>query len=271
MNRLYYGDNLDVLRESIANESVDLIYLDPPFNSSANYNILFKSPSGQQSDAQITAFEDTWQWGSESERLLEQMKFRRGDLALFLDFFVDSLGKNALSAYLVMMAARLVELHRVLKLTGSLYLHCDPTASHYLKVILDMIFGTKNFRNEIIWHYKTFQGQTHRYFAKKHDTIFWFSKSESFVYNQQFDTSFQNTVDSKRWASYFDDKHQIIDIIGNKNLRKKKVLFFQLQLTQLLTDDRSDESYATHTLFPSHHPHNEPCDCETCPPLSCSA
>lgn len=109
MKRLYYGDNLDVLRNNIAAESVDLIYLDPPFNSSANYNILFKSPKGEHSEAQITAFEDTWEWGKESARSLEQLKFTNGDLAELLDLIVHKLGQNSLSAYLVMMAIRLVE------------------------------------------------------------------------------------------------------------------------------------------------------------------
>lgn len=210
LNRLYFGDNLAVLREQIPDESVDLIYLDPPFNSNANYNVLFKSPKGEQSQAQITAFEDTWHWTRESARTLEQLKFKHGELAELLYLMVRQFGHNDLSAYLVMMAVRLVELHRVLKPTGSLYLHCDPTASHYLKMILDMVFGIKNFRNEIVWHYKTFQGQTHRYFAKKHDTIFWYSKGNIFTYNQQFETEFENTVDSRRWAKYFNEKHQIL-------------------------------------------------------------
>ncbi|MDS3860450.1 hypothetical protein RIF25_06465 [Thermosynechococcaceae cyanobacterium BACA0444] len=121
MKMLYYGDNLEVLRASLAEECVDLIYLDPPFNSQAGYNILFKSLKGESSQAQITAFEDTWQWGEESVRALEQLKFKRGELAELLDLLIRTLGQNSLSAYLVMIAIRLVELHRVLKPTGSLY------------------------------------------------------------------------------------------------------------------------------------------------------
>jgi len=153
MNRLYYGDNLDVLRKQVADESVDLIYLDPPFNSNADYNALFKTPKGQQSAAQMEAFTDTWQWddATSGQAVVEVKKSAYQDAARMLDAMVGFLGKNALTAYLAMMAVRLVELHRVLKPTGSLYLHCDPTASHYLKILLDAVFGARNFRNEITW------------------------------------------------------------------------------------------------------------------------
>ncbi len=182
---LYYGDNLEVLRASIADESVDLIYLDPPFNSQAAYNVLFKSPKGEDSQAQITAFEDTWQWGEESVRALEQLKFKRGELAELLDLLVRTLGQNSLSAYLVMMAIRLVELHRVLKLTGSLYLHCDPTASHYLKMILDLIFEPQNYINEIIWKRTTAHNDASRW-GKVHDVILFYAKSDQYTWNPQF-------------------------------------------------------------------------------------
>ena len=182
LNRLYYGDNLDVLREQIPDESVDLIYLDPPFNSKANYNVLFKSPKGEQSEAQITAFEDSWHWTSESARTLEQLKFKHGELAELLDLMVRQFGHNDLSAYLVMMAVRLVELHRVLKQTGSLYLHCDPTASHYLKMMLDMIFGVKNFRNEITWKRTTAHNDPKRYGANT-DIILYYTKTDEYCWN----------------------------------------------------------------------------------------
>ena len=156
-NRLYYGDNLEVLREHVASDSVDLIYLDPPFNSNASYNVLFRAPSGgpdgsKGTDASIEAFDDTWQWGPSAELALDDIRSSGNHkLHTLMAAIRTALGDNALMAYLAMMAVRLVELHRVLKDTGSLYLHCDPTASHYLKLVLDAVFGVENFRNEIVW------------------------------------------------------------------------------------------------------------------------
>jgi site-specific DNA-methyltransferase (adenine-specific) len=141
-----------VLRDSIADASVDLVYLDPPFNSNASYNVLFKNKSGDQSAAQIEAFDDTWEWGNEAEAAFQDVR-RSGhtDAAGMLEAMRSFLGTNDMMAYLAMMAVRLVELHRVLKPTGSLYLHCDPTASHYLKILLDAVFGADNYRAEIAW------------------------------------------------------------------------------------------------------------------------
>ena len=153
-NRLYYGDNLEILRnrEYFPDACVDLIYLDPPFNSNRNYNVLFKSESGADSEAQITAFEDTWHWGETAEATYDDIIVNAPHkVATAIEALMDLIERNQMMAYLVMMTARLVELHRVLKPTGSLYLHCDPTASHYLKILLDAIFGIENFRNEIIW------------------------------------------------------------------------------------------------------------------------
>ncbi len=152
-NHLFYGDNLAVLRKEITDESVDLIYLDPPFNSNANYGILFKEPDGKSSSAQIEAFD-----------LLNAMR--------------GFLGDNDMMAYLAMMAVRLLELHRVLKPTGSLYLHCDPTASHYLKLLLDAIFGKRHFQNEIVWSYRRWPSVSHR-FQRMHDCLLFYTKSES--------------------------------------------------------------------------------------------
>jgi site-specific DNA-methyltransferase (adenine-specific) len=151
-NQLYYGDNLEVLRDNLAEESVDLIYLDPPFNSQANYNVLFRAPTGEQSKAQIEAFEDTWHWNDSAERAFDEvMQSGNSDAAEMLRAMRLFLKENDMMAYLTMMAVRLLELHRVLKSTGSIYLHCDPSAGHYLKLILDGIFGIKNFVNEITW------------------------------------------------------------------------------------------------------------------------
>src|SRR6185436_18748523 len=152
MNTLYYGDNLIVLREHIANESVDLIYLDPPFNSKRDYNVLFKSPKGHSSEAQVTAFEDSWTWGEQAEQeYAEILRQSNTEVAEMIAALRKFLNESDVMAYLVMMSNRLLELHRVLKPTGSLYLHCDPTASHYLKIVLDAIFGADKLRNEIIW------------------------------------------------------------------------------------------------------------------------
>ena len=152
MNHLHYGDNPRVLRESVDDASVDLIYLDPPFNSNASYNVLFKGPGGSDSQAQIEAFDDTWHWTTSAEEAFsEVLTSGNSDAAEMLRAMRQFLGDNDMMAYLAMMAVRLIELHRVLKPTGSLYLHCDPTASHYLKILLDAVFGARNFRNEITW------------------------------------------------------------------------------------------------------------------------
>jgi site-specific DNA-methyltransferase (adenine-specific) len=151
-NTLFYGDNLPILREHFPDECIDLIYLDPPFNSSRSYNVLFKDEVGEEAEAQITAFEDTWHWNAATERTYHEMiQNSPANVAQMIGALREFVGTNQMMAYLVMMATRLVELHRVLKPTGSLYLHCDPTASHYLKIILDTIFGPNNFVNEIIW------------------------------------------------------------------------------------------------------------------------
>jgi site-specific DNA-methyltransferase (adenine-specific) len=152
VNKLYYGDNLTVLRDSMDDECVDLIYLDPPFNSQASYNVLFRSTAGEKSRAQIEAFEDTWHWGDEAELAFDGvMSSGNSDAAEMLRAMRSFLKENDVMAYLCMMAVRLLELHRVLKRSGSLYLHCDSTASHYLKVVMDAIFGPRNFRSEIAW------------------------------------------------------------------------------------------------------------------------
>jgi site-specific DNA-methyltransferase (adenine-specific) len=209
MNKLYYGDNLDILREHIADESVDLIYLDPPFNSKRDYNLLFKSPKGQQSEAQITAFEDSWHWGEQAEREFDELLHQANtDVAQLMKALRAFLGENDMMAYLTMMANRLLELHRVLKPTGSLYLHCDPTASHYLKVVLDGAFGKESFLNEITWQRTFAHGNVGRNYGKIADTIFFYSKSTDYCWNQPFslesetDEKYPNVdPDGRRWQS----------------------------------------------------------------------
>ncbi|MGH9909531.1 MAG: DNA methyltransferase, partial [Nitrososphaerales archaeon] len=186
-NVLYYGDNLDILKRYIPNHSVDLIYLDPPFNSQADYNILFKEQSGEQSTAQIQAFSDFWHWDTAARNAYEYLTGNEVDskVADLAEALYKVLGKNDMSAYLYMMATRLIELHRVLKPTGSLYLHCDPRASHYLKSVLDAIFGFSSFRNEIVWVRTTGHRDSHKY-NQSHDIIFFYTKSDRFTWNPQY-------------------------------------------------------------------------------------
>ena len=186
-NHLFYGDNLKVLRDEIAPESVDLIYLDPPFNSNATYNQLFAGPDGSQSAAQIEAFNDTWHWTDAAEDAYgEVLRSGNGNAAEMLRAMRSFLGENDMMAYLAMMAVRMIELHRVLKATGSLYLHCDPTASHYLKILLDAVFGARNFRNEIIWQRTSAHSNASQRMASVHDVIFFVGKSERVIFNQVF-------------------------------------------------------------------------------------
>ena len=192
-NTLYYGDNLSVLREYVTDESVDLVYLDPPFNSNASYNVLFKEKSGEESPSQIRAFTDSWQWTQEAERTFEDeiMLNPAAPAALkeMISGFRQFLGSNAMMAYIVMMAPRLVELQRVLKPRGSVYLHCDPTASHYLKILMDSIFGPRKFRTEISWrrtsaHNDARQGR--RQYGNVRDSIFFFTKGTQWTWNWQY-------------------------------------------------------------------------------------
>jgi len=183
-NKLYFGDNLDIMREYIPDESIDLIYLDPPFNSKATYNVLFQEKNGTESGAQIEAFSDTWQWGHESEQayheLVTQGPKKLADLIQAMRSF---LGTNDMMAYLVMMAIRLVEMHRALKPTGSIYLHCDPTASHYLKILMDSIFSAYNFRNEVIWHYSGWNAKLRGSFNNRHDILLFYGKASNQTFN----------------------------------------------------------------------------------------
>jgi len=200
-NTLYYGDNLDILREYIADASVDLVYLDPPFNSNRNYNVLFRDEKTlQESPAQITAFEDTWHWNPEVARAYEEVVTTTPPhVSQLMGALRQFIGTNQMMAYLVMMAARLVELHRVLKPTGSLYLHCDPTASHYLKVILDTIFGVQQFHAEIIWkrtsaHSDTRQGR--KDYGRVHDVILYYTKGQTYTWTPIYLTYDLDYVDS---------------------------------------------------------------------------
>lgn len=179
---LYFGDNLEILQKKIPDESFDLIYLDPPFNSNRSYNVLFKEGL-QDSPSQIKAFEDSWHWNKESKDAFDNLVMDGNEnISNLMTALEQVLGHNDVLAYLSMMAVRLIELHRVLKKTGSLYLHCDPTASHYLKIVMDAVFGKRNFRNEIIWCYRG-GGVPQKDFAKRHDTIFRYSKTNNYFFD----------------------------------------------------------------------------------------
>jgi len=203
---LYYGDNLDVLRTHIKDETIDLIYLDPPFNSKTDYNILFKEHSGELSESQIRAFKDSWKWDKKAQETYEYLldtSHVPANVSKSMNSIVDFIGKNDLSAYLVMMAVRLIELRRVLKSTGSIYLHCDPTASHYLKVIMDTIFSPENFRNEIIWKRTSAHNDPGRY-GRIHDVLLFYTKTDQFTFNtvyseydEEYLSKFYRYVDEK--------------------------------------------------------------------------
>ncbi len=195
-NVLYYGDNLDVLKRHVKDETVDLIYLDPPFNSNASYNVLFKEQDGHRAESQIQAFEDTWKWDLGAEAAYKTVVEAGGQVAIALHAFRTFLGENDMMAYLAMMAPRLVQLKRVLKATGSMYLHCDPTASHYLKMLMDAVFGPAYFRSEIVWkrstaHSDTKQGR--RQHGRLHDIILLYTKTDEWVWNPlytQYDSAY---------------------------------------------------------------------------------
>jgi len=184
-NVLYYGDNLTVLREHIASESVDLIYLDPPFKSNQDYNVLFAEQDGTRSAAQIKAFEDTWRWDQGAALSYQEIVEAGGKVSQAMQAFRHFLGENDMLAYLAMMAPRLVELRRVLKPTGSIYLHCDPTASHYLKMLMDAVFGPQNFRNEIIWLRTFSKGLMTRRLPQNHDVLLCYQRSDQATWNPE--------------------------------------------------------------------------------------
>jgi site-specific DNA-methyltransferase (adenine-specific) len=192
-NKLFYGDNLEVLRnrDYFPDACVDLIYLDPPFNSNASYNILFRAPDGEGADASIEAFDDTWTWGpAASAAMMDIAQSGNHSLHTLMQAMKTAIGENAMMAYLAMMAVRLIEMHRVLKPTGSIYLHCDPTASHYLKLVLDAVFGARNFRNEIYWHYyNKMHDKRKKLFARGTDSILFYVKDHEseFVFHHLYE------------------------------------------------------------------------------------
>ena len=259
-NQLYYGDNLDILRTHIPDESVDLIYIDPPFNSNQAYNVIFSETDGSSSQAQIQAFEDTWRWGETTEQAYHELVVTAPHLLVeTIKSFRGFLTETNLMAYLVMMALRLVELHRVLKPTGSFYLHCDPTASHYLKIILDQIFGAQTFRNEIIWKRTHAHGNAEFQFGAIHDTLFFYNKSNKPRFHSQFEPyaageiekrfPYIETGTGRRFASqnltnYNKDRP---NLTYEWNGHTRTWLFTKEKMAEL---DRQDKIYYSSTGYP---------------------
>lgn len=202
-NVLYYGDNLDVLRRHVLAETVDLVYLDPPFKSNADYNVLFED-HGEKAAAQVKAFSDTWTWDSDARADYEEIVEAGGRVADTMRAFYTMLGGSDMMAYLARMSLRLVELRRVLKPTGSLWLHCDATASHYLKLLLDAVFGPRNFRNEIAWHYKKYEMRRMHQFTKNTDRLLFYVRDahQPYVFNPQtFRLAIPKAYKRKAWSS----------------------------------------------------------------------
>lgn len=213
-NKLYFGDNLDILKRYIADESIDLIYLDPPFKSNQDYNVLFSDKNGTKSNAQIKVFEDTWHWNIEAENTYDEIINLGGKISDVLVGIERFIGKNDMMAYLVMMTPRLIELRRVLKSTGSIYIHCDTTASHYLKIIMDAIFDPRNFKNEIIWKRSHTRSSISKIFRRNHDSIFFYTKTDDYYYNQQFG---ELSEGSKQLYSHKDKNgyYQLVPLLGS--------------------------------------------------------
>lgn len=228
-NQLYYGDNLSILQnpEYFPNECVDLIYLDPPFNSKRPYNYILKDESGNTTDAQFQAFDDTWHWGPSAQKTFHDLVTDGpAQISITIDAIHRILGKNSLMAYLVMMTGRLVELHRVLKRTGSIYVHCDPTASHYLKIIMDAIFGAKHFRNEIIWQ-RTSSHNDAKKWARVHDVILYYTKSSRFTWIPVHTKHKSAYV--KNFYRYEDERgvYRLDHIIRSKKMEKRPNLSYE--------------------------------------------
>jgi len=253
LNKLYYGDNLLVLQDHIADESVDLIYLDPPFNSDRIHNVIFREKGGDDSPAQIQAFDDTWTWSQETESLCRSLVSGAAPLgvASAIEAMRKLLGEGDVLAYLTMMTARLLELHRVLRASGSLFLHCDPTASHYLKIVCDAIFGSENFRNEIIWQRTQAKSLMTRRLPSNHDVILVYGKSDSATWNEEalFQPYDINDLDPKTRGKYSQRDsdgrlYQLTSLI-NPNPDRPNLTYEFLGVTRVWrwTKERMQEAY----------------------------
>ncbi|MEI6315305.1 MAG: DNA methyltransferase [Syntrophus sp. (in: bacteria)] len=251
MNLLYYGDNLDVMRRHIKDETVDLVYLDPPFNSNTNYNVLFAEKDGSKAASQIQAFSDTWTWNQESESTYAEIVMAGGKVSDCLQAFRTFLGECDMLAYLVMMAPRLVELRRVMKSTASIYLHCDPTASHYLKMLMDAVFGPANFRNEIIWKRTTSKSLMTRRLPSNHDVILSYQASPAACWNADamFSEYDLDNLDEKTTSKYShkdkDGRLYRLDNLCNPNRDRPNLTYEFLGITKVWrwTKERMQKAY----------------------------
>jgi site-specific DNA-methyltransferase (adenine-specific) len=249
MGTLYYGDNLDILRRYLKDETVDLVYLDPPFNSAQNYNAFFHEKDGTDAASQIHAFEDTWHWDIETKKAYDAVTEQPGKVSDVMQAFYTFLGGNDMMAYLTMMSSRLVELRRVLKPTGSLYLHCDPTASHYLKLLCDSIFGKDNFRNEVIWKRTTAKSLAFRSLPSNHDVLLLYSKGEGYTWNQPFQAYDPNNLGPKTESKYshFDKdgrRYQLDNLLNpNKDRPNLTYEFLGVKRVWRWTKERMQKAY----------------------------
>ncbi len=245
-NLLYYGDNLDILRRYVKDETVDLVYLDPPFNSNANYNVLFAEKDGSKAASQIQAFSDTWTWTQESESVFAEIVMAGGRVADCLQAFRTFLCECDMLAYLVMMAPRLMELRRVMKPTGSIYLHCDTAASHYLKMLMDAVFGPEHFGNEIIWQRTNAKGLAFTRFARNHDVILRFTKSAKATWNPPY-TEHDPDYLAKfyRFTEPDTGRRYRLDNLSNPNKNRPNLTYEFLGVTRVWrwTKDRMQKAY----------------------------
>jgi adenine specific DNA methylase Mod len=264
MNKLYFGDNLTVLREHIQPESVDLVYLDPPFNSSASYNVLFKEPSGGVAQAQAEAFRDSWEWGPHAAESYDDVMRAAGDIALALRGLRAWLGQNAMMAYIAMMAARMLELHRVMKPSASIYLHCDPVASHYLKIIMDAIFGHENFLNDIVWKraetVKGNFGQGSKFFDRNTDDILFYAKdTEQSVFHHEFKAYSEKYLKTsyRHVELETDRRYQLISMTGPGGAAKGNPSYEVMGITRYWRYSRAATAsicFSRERLFTVHGP-----------------
>ena len=227
---IWTGDNLDILR-GINSECVDLIYLDPPFNSNQDY----AAPVG--SKAAGAAFKDTWDLSDLDVAWMGLIADEQPAIANLLHTASLTHGKG-MQSYLTMMAVRLLEMRRVLKDTGSIYLHCDPFASHYLKMLMDAVFRRSHFLNEVIWHYKSFHGQVRRYYARKHDTLLVYTKSDHWTFNRQYEKNNESTIDFQRWNAYLVEGYKIL----GSNMPMQDTRFLRYYRRWIRENNREPES-----------------------------